>query len=31
MRLLAEELRFEDAARLRDEIKHISEELLPGE
>jgi len=31
MRLLAEELRFEDAARLRDEIRHISEELLPGE
>jgi excinuclease ABC subunit B len=31
MRLLAEELRFEDAARLRDQIKHISEELLPGE
>ena len=31
MRLLAEELRFEEAARLRDQIKHISEELLPGE
>ncbi len=31
MRLLAEELRFEDAARLRDRIKLISEELLPGE
>jgi len=31
MRLLAEELRFEEAARLRDQIKHISEELLGGE
>jgi excinuclease ABC subunit B len=31
MRLLAEELRFEEAAHLRDQIKHISEELLPGE
>ncbi|MHB8896566.1 MAG: excinuclease ABC subunit UvrB [Candidatus Geothermincolia bacterium] len=31
MRLLAEELRFEEAARLRDQIKHIGEELLPGE
>ena len=31
MRLLAEELRFEEAARLRDQIKHISEELLPCE
>jgi excinuclease ABC subunit B len=31
MRLLAEELRFEEAARLRDQIKRISEELLPGE
>ena len=30
MRLLAEELRFEEAARLRDQIKRISEELLPG-
>ena len=28
MRLLAEELRFEEAARLRDQIKKISEELL---
>jgi excinuclease ABC subunit B len=27
MRLLAEELRFEEAARLRDQIKRISEEL----
>jgi excinuclease ABC subunit B len=31
MHLLAEELRFEEAARLRDQIKRISEELLPGE
>ncbi|PKQ28024.1 MAG: excinuclease ABC subunit B [Candidatus Anoxymicrobium japonicum] len=31
MRLLAEELRFEEAGRLRDEIKRISEELLPDE
>jgi len=31
MRLLAEELRFEEAALLRDQVKHISEELLPGE
>jgi len=31
MRLLAEELRFEEAASLRDQVKHISEELLPGE
>ncbi|HEY5494773.1 MAG TPA: excinuclease ABC subunit UvrB [Candidatus Anoxymicrobiaceae bacterium] len=31
MRLLAEELRFEEAAQLRDQVKHISEELLPGE
>ena len=31
MRLLAEELRFEEAARLRDRIKEIGEELLPGE
>jgi len=30
MRLLAEELRFEEAAQLRDQIKRISEELLPG-
>jgi excinuclease ABC subunit B len=30
MRLLAEELRFEEAARLRDQIKRISEELLPA-
>jgi len=29
MRVLAEELRFEEAARLRDQIKTISEELLP--
>ena len=28
MRLLAEELRFEEAGRLRDQIKKISEELL---
>jgi len=28
MRLLAEELRFEEAARLRDQIKRISEELM---
>ena len=28
MRLLAEELRFEEAARLRDQIMRISEELL---
>jgi excinuclease ABC subunit B len=31
MRLLAEELRFEEAAQLRDQIRRISEELLPGE
>ena len=31
MRLLAEELRFEDAARLRDQVRRIGEELLPGE
>ncbi len=30
MRLLAEELRFEEAAGLRDQIRRISEELLPG-
>lgn len=30
MRLLAEELRFEEAAELRDRIRRISEELLPG-
>ena len=29
MRVLAEELRFEEAAKLRDQIKRISEELLP--
>lgn len=28
MRVLAEELRFEDAARLRDEIRKIAEELM---
>jgi len=31
MRLLAEELRFEEAARLRDQITRISEELLVSE
>ncbi|MFH1151346.1 MAG: excinuclease ABC subunit UvrB [Actinomycetota bacterium] len=31
MRLLAEELRFEEAAHLRDEIRRISDELLPRE
>jgi len=30
MRLLAEELRFEEAARLRDQIQKISEELMPS-
>ncbi len=30
MRLLAEELRFEEAAQLRDQIRRISEELLPS-
>ncbi|MBU4173678.1 MAG: excinuclease ABC subunit UvrB [Actinobacteria bacterium] len=30
MRVLAEELRFEEAARLRDEIERISEELMPS-
>jgi excinuclease ABC subunit B len=30
MRLLAEELRFEEAAHLRDEIRRISETLLPA-
>ncbi|MBU4240376.1 MAG: excinuclease ABC subunit UvrB [Actinobacteria bacterium] len=30
MRVLAEELRFEEAARVRDEIKRISEELMPS-
>ncbi|MBU1671458.1 MAG: excinuclease ABC subunit UvrB [Actinobacteria bacterium] len=29
MRLLAEELRFEEAAHLRDEIRRIGDELLP--
>jgi len=31
MRLLAEELRFEEAAQLRDQIKRIGEELLPSD
>jgi excinuclease ABC subunit B len=30
MRLLAEELRFEEAGQLRDQIRRISEELLPS-
>jgi excinuclease ABC subunit B len=30
MRVLAEELRFEEAARLRDQIKAIQEEMLPS-
>jgi excinuclease ABC subunit B len=30
MRLLAEELRFEEAAQLRDQIRRIGEELLPS-
>jgi excinuclease ABC subunit B len=30
MRLLAEELRFEEAAQLRDQVRRISEELLPS-
>ena len=31
MRLLAEELRFEEAAQLREQIKRIGEELLPSD
>jgi excinuclease ABC subunit B len=31
MRLLAEELRFEEAAQLRDQIKRIGDELLVGD
>ncbi len=30
MRVLAEELRFEEAGQLRDQIRKIGEELLPG-